>query len=146
MKKKLSDFLPFKKNDINRHSKANLVINKHLSSSSDSLSNMLHTHALSKSINITNFHENSKKYCNVYLYSIAHFSCMVIQPKCITISLSTPPPPVCSIHMNDETAATGKWWQCTHHTPVEWRERESDMRLFYFNKGLFCKHILVFFR
>ncbi len=27
-------------------------------------------------------------------------------------------PPVCSIHLNDATAATGQWRQCAHHTPA----------------------------
>ncbi len=25
-------------------------------------------------------------------------------------------PPVCSIHLDDATAATGQWRQCAHHT------------------------------
>ncbi len=39
---------------------------------------------------------------------------------------SPQPPPVCSIHMDDATAATGQWRQCTHHTPATGgEERES---------------------
>ncbi len=29
----------------------------------------------------------------------------------------SPQPPVCRIHLDDATAATGQWRQCTHHTP-----------------------------
>ncbi len=39
------------------------------------------------------------------------------------------PPPVCSIHLDDATAATGQRRQCAHHTPAtdgEERERERD--------------------
>ncbi len=28
------------------------------------------------------------------------------------------PPPVCSIHLDDATAATGQRHQCAHHTPA----------------------------
>ncbi len=31
---------------------------------------------------------------------------------------SPQPPPVCSIHLDDETAATGQRCQCAHHTPA----------------------------
>ncbi len=32
--------------------------------------------------------------------------------------VSPQPPPVCSIHLDDATAATGKQCQCAHHTPA----------------------------
>ncbi len=36
------------------------------------------------------------------------------------------PPPMCSIHLDDVTAATGKLRQCAHHTPATGgEERES---------------------
>ncbi len=31
---------------------------------------------------------------------------------------SPQPPPVCSIHLDDATAATGQRRQCAHHTPA----------------------------
>ncbi len=37
--------------------------------------------------------------------------------------VSPQPPPVCSIHLDDATAATGQWRQCTHHTPATDGER-----------------------
>ncbi len=40
--------------------------------------------------------------------------------------VSPQPPPVCSIHLDDATAATGQRHQCTHHTPAtDGEERES---------------------
>ncbi len=39
---------------------------------------------------------------------------------------SPQPPPVCSIHLDDATAATGQRHQCAHHTPATGgEERES---------------------
>ncbi len=39
---------------------------------------------------------------------------------------SPQPPPVCSIHLDDATAATGQRRQCAHHTPAtDGEERES---------------------
>ncbi len=41
-------------------------------------------------------------------------------------AVSPQPPPVCSIHLDDATAATGQWRQCAHHTPATGGEaRES---------------------
>ncbi len=40
--------------------------------------------------------------------------------------VSPQPPPVCSIHLDDATAATGQRRQCAHHTPATGGdERES---------------------
>ncbi len=40
--------------------------------------------------------------------------------------VSPQPPPVCSIHLDDATAATGQRRQCAHHTPATGgEERES---------------------
>ncbi len=40
--------------------------------------------------------------------------------------VSSQPPPVCSIHLDDATAATGQRRQCAHHTPATGgEERES---------------------
>ncbi len=39
---------------------------------------------------------------------------------------SAQPPPVCNIHLDDATGATGQRRQCTHHTPATGgEERES---------------------
>ncbi len=41
--------------------------------------------------------------------------------------VSPQPPPVCSIHLDDATAATGQRRQCAHHTSYRWRgEREIE--------------------
>ncbi len=41
--------------------------------------------------------------------------------------VSPQPPPVCNIHLDDATAATGQRRQCAHHTPATGgEERESD--------------------
>ncbi len=43
--------------------------------------------------------------------------------------VSPQPPPVCSIHLDDATAATGQRRQCAHHTPAtggEERERKNQ--------------------
>ncbi len=41
--------------------------------------------------------------------------------------VSPQPPPVCSIHLDDATAATGQRRQCAHHTPATGgEERESE--------------------
>ncbi len=41
--------------------------------------------------------------------------------------VSLQPPPVCSIHLDDATAATGQWRQCAHHTPATGgEEREIE--------------------
>ncbi len=40
--------------------------------------------------------------------------------------VSPQPPPVCSIHLDDATAATGQRHLCSHHTPdTGGEERES---------------------
>ncbi len=41
--------------------------------------------------------------------------------------VSPQPPPVCSIHLDDATAATGQRRQCAHHTPATGgEEREIE--------------------
>ncbi len=35
-------------------------------------------------------------------------------------------PPVCSIHLDDKTAATGQRRQCAHHTPATGREEKES--------------------
>ncbi len=39
-------------------------------------------------------------------------------PKALYDHVSPQPPPVCSIHLDDATAATGQRHQCAHHTPA----------------------------
>ncbi len=39
--------------------------------------------------------------------------------------VSPQPPPVCSIHLDDATAATGQRRQCAHHTPATGREERE---------------------
>ncbi len=53
---------------------------------------------------------------------------IVVPPKHFTIMLgvSSQPPPVCSIHLDDVTDATGRRRQCAPHTPATGgEERES---------------------
>ncbi len=54
--------------------------------------------------------------------------CIVVYPKHFTImwGVSPQPPPVCSIHLDDTTAATGQQHQCAHHTPATGGERERE--------------------
>ncbi len=55
----------------------------------------------------------------MHLYSA--LLCIVVHPKHFTImggGVSPQPPPVCSIHLDDATAATGQRRQCAHHTPA----------------------------
>ncbi len=62
-----------------------------------------------------------------HLYSA--LLCMVVHPKRFTIIWggSLQPPPVCSIHLDDATAATGQRRQCAHHTPATGgEEREIE--------------------
>ncbi len=61
----------------------------------------------------------------MHLYSTL---CIFVHPKHFTImwGVSPQPPPVCSIHLDDVTAATGQRCQCAHHTPATGgEERES---------------------
>ncbi len=62
-----------------------------------------------------------------HLYSA--LLCIVVHPKRFTImwGVSPQPPPVCSIHLDDATAATGQRRQCAHHTPATGgEEREIE--------------------
>ncbi len=56
-----------------------------------------------------------------FLYSA--LLCIVVHPNCFTIMWgwwwgSPQPPLVCSIHLDDATAATGQRRQCAYHTPA----------------------------
>ncbi len=62
-----------------------------------------------------------------HLYSA--LLCIVVHPKRFTImwGVSPQPPPVCSIHLDDATAAIGQRRQCAHHTPATGgEEREIE--------------------
>ncbi len=67
----------------------------------------------------------------IHLYSA--LLCIAVHPKRFTImfwrgggGLSSQPPPVYSIHLDEATAATGQRHQCAHHTPATGGvERES---------------------
>ncbi len=63
-----------------------------------------------------------------HLYSA--LLCIAVHPKRFTIiwgGVSSQPPPVCSIHLDDATAATGQRRQCAHHTPATGgEEREIE--------------------
>ncbi len=72
----------------------------------------------------------------MHLYSAL---CIVVHPKRFTImwggGVSPQPPPVCSIHLDDATAASGQRHQCAHHTPATGgEERESQ------NQSSVCAH------
>ncbi len=65
----------------------------------------------------------------MHLYSVL---CTAVHPKRFTIMWggSPQPPPVCSIHLDDVTAATGQRRQCAHHTPATGgEERESILTI-----------------
>ncbi len=66
----------------------------------------------------------------MHLYSA--LLCIVVHPKRFTImwGVSPQPPPVCSIHLDDATAATVQRHQRTNHTPAtggEERERANQV-------------------
>ncbi len=57
----------------------------------------------------------------MYFYSA--LLCIAVHPKHFTImwggaGVSPQPPSVCSIDLDDATAATGQWRQCAHNTPA----------------------------
>ncbi len=63
----------------------------------------------------------------MHLYSA--LLCIAVHPKRFTImcGVSPQPPPVCSIHLDDATAATGQRRHCAHHTPATGgEEREIE--------------------
>ncbi len=67
----------------------------------------------------------------MHLYS--DLLCIVVHPTRFTImwgggGVSPQPPPVCSIHLDDATAATGQRRQCAHHTPATGEERRVERR------------------
>ncbi len=68
------------------------------------------------------------KWMNEWCIYIALF-CVLLYTQSALQScggLSPQPPPVCSIHLDDATAATGQRRQCAHHTPATGgEERES---------------------
>ncbi len=49
------------------------------------------------------------------------YRALAVHPTRFTImegGVSPQPPAVCSIHLDDATAATGQRYQCAHHTPA----------------------------
>ncbi len=65
----------------------------------------------------------------MHLYSALlylHTKRFTIMCVCVSVCVwggSPQPPPVCSIHLDDATAATGQRRQCAHHTPATDGER-----------------------
>ncbi len=53
---------------------------------------------------------------------------IVVHPERFTIiwGVSSQQPPVCSIHLDDATAATGQRRQCAHHTPATGGEERGS--------------------
>ncbi len=68
---------------------------------------------------------------NEWCIYIALSLCIAVHPKRFTImgggGVSPQPPPVCSIHLDDATAATGQRRQCTHHTPATGGEQRESL-------------------
>ncbi len=64
----------------------------------------------------------------MHLYSA--LLCIAIHPKRFTImwGVTPQPPPVCSIHLDDATAATGQRCQYAHHTHKLQVERRESHR------------------
>ncbi len=63
----------------------------------------------------------------MHLYSA--LLCIAVHPKRFTLmwGVSPQPPPVCSIHLDDATSATGQRRQCAYHTPATGgEEREIE--------------------
>ncbi len=66
---------------------------------------------------------------NEWCIYIALFLCIVVHPKRFTImwgGVSPQPLPVCSIHLDDATAATGQRRQCAHHTLATGGEKRES--------------------
>ncbi len=53
----------------------------------------------------------------MHLYSAFIVYCHTPKALYNRVGVSSQPPPVCSIHLDDATAATGQRHQCAHHTP-----------------------------
>ncbi len=78
----------------------------------------------------TNYWMN--EWMNEWCIYIALLLCIAIHPKRFTImrggGFSPQPPPVCSIHLDDATAATAQRRQCAHHTPATGGEERERSR------------------
>ncbi len=65
------------------------------------------------------------EWMNEWMMHLSVLLCIAVHPKRFTImwggTLLTPP--VCCIHMDDATAATGQRHQCAHHTPATGGEK-----------------------
>ncbi len=69
-----------------------------------------------------------KKFNEWMMHLYSALLCIAVHPKRFTImwGVSSQPPSVCSVHLDDATAATGQRRQCAHHTPATGgEERES---------------------
>ncbi len=62
----------------------------------------------------------------MHLYSA--LLCIAVHPKRFYNheGVSPQPPPVCSIHLDDATAATVQRRQCAHHTPATGEEKRES--------------------
>ncbi len=67
-------------------------------------------------------------YCVLLYTQSALQSCGRVSPQ---------PPPVCSIHLDDATAATGQRRQCAHHTPATGGEERDRHRANQVDVGLY---------
>ncbi len=74
--------------------------------------------------------------------------CIAVHTKHFTImwgGVSPQPPPVCSIHLDDVTAATVQRRQCAHHTPATGgEERESLRQSMTYESLTYEKNVLCF--
>ncbi len=63
----------------------------------------------------------------MHLYSAFIVYCHTPKALYNRVGVSSQPPPVCSIHLDDATAATGQRRQCAHHTSATGgEEREIE--------------------
>ncbi len=95
--------------------------------SATSGSEQTYTHLLCVYIQIVFLEIWMNEWCiYIALYCVLLYTQSALQSWGGGGSLSPQPPPVCSIHLDDATAATGQRRQCTHHTPATGgEERES---------------------
>ncbi len=72
-----------------------------------------------------------------FFFFIMNELCIYIALYCVLLytqsalqsygGVSPQPPPVCSIHLDDATAATGQRRQCAHHTPATGGEEKESL-------------------
>ncbi len=66
------------------------------------------------------------EWMNEWKHLYSGLLCLLYTQSAYQSWVSPQPPPVCSIHLNDATAATGQRHQCAHHTPATGGESESQ--------------------